>query len=672
MNISKEQLDEEKKYLKKTLKVIKTLIDESDASIQDKMSSIDEMKRYIWENNGILDEVEIATGMYNVNTSVDDTNNNIRRLHKFKRSLDNPYFGRVDFKTKDNSEKVYIGINPIEDDMEFYVFDWRSPVGSLFYNYGVGPSSYEAPIGLIEGETTLKRQYKITNGKLERCFDSSLNIDDDYLQEILSQSSSEKMTNIVNTIQIEQNEIIRNIKDKYLIVQGIAGSGKTSVALHRIAYLLYKEKELNSKNVLIFSPNDVFSEYISNVLPELGEENVLQTTFSSFANSFIKGFNNIESFSSFINRFYREEKIEADGFNNTKYKLSNEFKTKLDECINELNNGCLFTKSLIINDHNVSRHYLNSLLKRFDNFPLMERFDLITEQVCSVHHISYVKYGNNIKSKILSAIDTDLSIKTIYSKLVSYKEEKILKYEDLLPMMYLYFELYGYPNGNGIKQVIIDEAQDYTLLQFQMLKKIFRKASFTILGDINQTINPYYKYDSLDEINSVFNNEGKYIELTKTYRSSEEIIDFTNKILDINNVCSIRKNNSIPVILRDEEDEKVINQLISDINTMRDNGMKKIALITKNKEEAEYLYNELKKRFKGIRVIDEGELRVSSDIVIIPSYIAKGLEFDGVIAYSRKNHDYKERDKYLFYVVCTRAQHSLAVYNQETLVKRRK
>lgn len=231
MNIEPEELIKEEEYLKKTITVINELIKKNNESVNEKIEEIHEMKKYLWENNGMLDDAEIASGMYNVNCDVNYTNEDIKKLIKLRKSLDNPYFGRVDFKSKEITKSIYIGINGITKNLNFYVFDWRTPIASLFYNYGVGHASYEAPNGIIQGDITLKRQYKIIGDKIERCFNSDLNIDDEYLQEILSNASSEKMTNIVNTIQKEQNEIIRNVSDKYLIVQGIAGSGKTSVAL---------------------------------------------------------------------------------------------------------------------------------------------------------------------------------------------------------------------------------------------------------------------------------------------------------------------------------------------------------------------------------------------------------------------------------------------------------
>lgn len=683
MNIELEQLKQEEEYLKKTLAVIKELIENDDNSIKDRMAEIQEMKKYLWENNAMLDDAEIASGMYNVNCDVSYTNENIKKLLKLKKSLGNPYFGRVDFESDGLLEPVYIGINGIAKDLNSYVFDWRTPIASLFYNYGTGPASYEAPCGTISGNISLKRQYKISNEKIERCFNSDLNIDDEYLQEILANASSEKMTNIVNTIQKEQNEIIRNVSDKYLIVQGIAGSGKTSVALHRIAYLLYKEKNLSSNNVLIFSPNDVFSQYISNVLPELGEDNVLQTTFSDFAGAYIRDFKEIESFTKFIERYYKNDGISEEEYKTTKYKISNEFKSLIDDYIERYRENMSFIRPIIINGKSIKIDDLNRLLKRtFEKFPLSERIDRISEYICDQNNISYKKYGKVIREKIKTVVNFNLDVKKMYEDIISsdqFKEcaglkenanftvGKQLRYDDLLPLMYIYFEMNGYPKNNSIRHLIIDEAQDYSLLQLYMLKKIFYTASFTVLGDIHQTINPYYIYNNLNEINSIFENKGKYIELNKTYRSSQEIIEFTNQILGLDNACSVRKNSAIPVTIRSVPKQQAVIQIMQDIEQMRENGMKRIAIITKNNAETIELYDRLKDQLDDINIIQQNAKTGIGNLVILPSYISKGLEFDGVISYTDDNNEYQEKDKYLFYVVCTRAQHNLTVYNQKKL-----
>ena len=680
MGISVKQMNQENEYLNKTIKVIEELLEKNGYNINSEISRINEMKRYVWENNTFFDDTELADNLYSVDINVNTISTEIKKIYKLQKALNSPYFGRIDFSNNNSLESVYIGIYGITKDLNYYVYDWRAPIASLFYNYSIGKASYESPIGTINGNITLKRQYKIINKKLERCFDSTINIDDKYLQEILSTSSSDKMTNIVNTIQKEQNEIIRNISDKYLLVQGIAGSGKTSVAMHRIAYLLYQEKNLKSNNILIFSPNDIFSQYISNVLPELGEDNTLNTTYSDFSGAYIKEFDYIESFTEFIERYYKNNYIDNEKYSITKYKLSDDFKELLDKYIMDFKENILFTKSIGIRDKIITSKELNKLLKiSYIKLPIFERIEKISEYICNTAKISYRKHGKKVQDKIISILNSSLDCSSLYNKIISSDEFKNklnlgsniefnittkLYYEDLIPLMYIYFEINGYPRNNFIKHIVIDEAQDYTMLQFYILNKIFKNASFTILGDINQTINPYYIYSSLNNINKIFDEKGKYIELNKTYRSSEEIINFTNKILGLNNTCSVRKSNSIKVIERNIDEGEIVNEFINDINKMRKNNHNKIAIITKNKSETLKLYDLLKDRIDNISIINQTGKETIDNVVILPSYISKGLEFDGVIAYSDEKNKYQEKDKYLFYVVCTRAQHELIIYNQ--------
>ena len=679
MKISSEELKKEVLYLKETLKILKNIIEKESDSIEIQKTNVNEMKKYIWENSGVLDDIEVMVSMRDVNKEVDFTNKNIKNINALRKSLSSPYFGRVDFSYDDDIISVYIGINRIIENLKNYVFDWRSPIASLFYNYGVGKAEYTAPMGKIQGDILLKRQYKISNGKIKRCFESDINIDDEYLQEILSSASSKKMTNIVNTIQKEQNMIIRNVDDKHLIVQGIAGSGKTSVALHRIAYLLYNEKKLTNNNVLIFSPNEVFSDYISNVLPELGEQNVLQTTFSDFSSSYIGG--DIESFTNFLERYYNNENICFENQKHNKIKLSNEFKKEIDIFLKDYISTARFVKGLSINGKKITREELNRIfLEKFDNREVSRRLEDMSEYLGG--------YKKEFKRKIFQKLKELLTIDTnpieVYNKILSKNNLSIdkertkfnsnrkiqkLSYSDLLPLMYINFELNGYPNARTIKHVIIDEAQDYTLLQFDILKKIFNSASFTILGDVNQTINPFYKYDNLNDINSIFNNKGKYIELTKTYRSSQEIIEFSNNILGIDNACSVRHSNSIPVEFREVDKNEIRKILVENVHKMEEENMKRIAIITKSNEEVINLYNELKKDLTKLKMINNSKDFKIGNLVILPSYISKGLEFDGVIIYTDKENEYQEKDKYLFYVVCTRAQHALSIYNQKNIIK---
>lgn len=416
--------------------------------------------------------------------------------------------------------------------------------------------------------------------------------------------------------------------------------------------------------------------------------NVLQTIFSDFASAYIRDFKEIESFTQFIERYYKSDSISEEEYKTTKYKVSDEFKSLIDNYIERYRENISFIRPIIINGKAIKIADLNRLLKTtFDKFPLSERIDRISEYICDYNNISYKKYGKTIREKIKTIVNFDLDVKKMYEDIISsdqfkecvglkenagFKVGKQLKYDDLLPLMYIYFEMNGYPKNNSIRHVIIDEAQDYSLLQFYMLKKIFYTASFTVLGDIHQTINPYYIYNNLNDVNSIFENKGKYIELNKTYRSSQEIIEFTNQILGLDNACSVRKNNAIPVTMRSVPKEQAVNQIMQDIEIMRENGIKRIAIITKNNNETLELYDKLKDQLDDINIIQQNAKAGIGNMVILPSYISKGLEFDGVIAYTDEDHEYQEKDKYLFYVVCTRAQHNLTVYNQKTLKLERK
>ena len=582
-----------------------------------------------------------------------------------------PYFGRVDFKENGEEEKpIYIGLTNVQKDLNYLVYDWRSPIASLFYDYGIGPCMYEAPDGEISGYMSLRRQYKIENEKLIRVFDNDLNVVDECLQEVLSESSSEKMKNIVNTIQSEQNEIIRNISNKNLIVQGIAGSGKTSVALHRIAFLLYKIKNLKSSNVLIFSPNKVFSEYISDVLPELGEENTSETTFHDFARSYAKEFKSVETFTDFIERYYtgKEKNPEL-----VKLKLSKSMISIIESYVKEIENKIMITGNIETKIDVIDKNYLNYLIKdRFNKLPLFARIDKMAEHLCNKTGISYgkgkrsfikqIKELLNIKpdfKKLYQDLYLSDAFKKVYQENVNLKlNTKMINYEDALCFIYLKGLLDGFPYSNLIKQIVVDEAQDYNEMQYIILSKIFKKASFTILGDVNQTINPYQKYDTLEVLTNILNENSKYVELTKTYRSSNEIIEYTNKILGLKHVSAIRKPNHVPVKFRCD-----IKELIDDVNSLKEN-YSSVAIITKNKDEAFKVYDYLKDKIDGISLMEESNKEFNKNLVVVPSYLSKGLEFDSVISYTDENNIYTKKEKYLFYVVATRCQHELIIYNE--------
>ena len=678
MNISGEEIKNEKKWLADTQKVIKNKISELGQQLYDKEEKIQEFQKFMWDSRHDMDPTEMRSMVATNDIEVSMALRKGAYFQKLFKIQSSPYFGAITFKEDNSTQKIYIGITHVEDDDKYYVHDWRAPISSLFYDYGVGFASYESPSGNIEGEITNKRQFKIENGELVRVFDNSLNIDDDVLQEVLSNASSDKMKNIVNTIQQEQNAIIRNVEDKSLIVQGIAGSGKTSVALHRIAFLLYKIENLKSDNVLIFSPNQVFSEYISNVLPELGEENTMQTTFHDFLSTFITEFKSVESFTNFIERYYKYQEKNPEL---VKYKQSDEIINNIDLYLKDLIKKMEFVDGIDIHDFYICKEELNYLFKdRYSKFNLFDRIDSMSEKLCRDYYKGKKNKKASIKSLLLNRLNIKYDYKQIYANFFfskyfrdNYKgaiteteiknsvSKKYINYEDACLFVYMKALLEGFTYKGLIKEVVIDEAQDYSRLQYIIIKNIFKKSGFTILGDVNQTINPYYKYDSLESLSDIF-EDSRYLELTKTYRSSQEIIEYTNKILNLNYVSAIRKENNREVLFR-TENNNLLELLSKDISWLQEEGMS-TCIITKTDEEAEELYNILNKKYSYITLLNANMIEFDKRLLIVPAYIAKGLEFDSTIIYTNPDNKYKESEKYLFYVACTRSQHQLIIYNQ--------
>ncbi len=679
MNLSKEELLQEEQYLSDTLKVVREKISELGQQLYDREEKVQEFQKFMWENKHDMDPTEMRTMMSSNELEITMMMNKGKYFQKLYKIQNNPYFGSITFDDDITTNKIYIGITHVEDEVtdKYLVHDWRAPICSMFYDYETGPASYKAPEGIIKGNILNKRQFKIENAKLKRVFDNNLNIDDDLLQEVLATESSDKMKNIVNTIQQEQNAIIRNVEDKTLIVQGIAGSGKTSVALHRIAFLLYKIENLNSKNVLIFSPNQVFSEYISNVLPELGEDNTMQTTFHDFLKVHLGEFSQVESFTSFVARYY---KYQEKNPRLVKYKQSDEIIKYIDEYVTNITNKTKFENDYITHDFEITKEELNDLLKdRYSKLLLFDRITAIAEYYARKYYNCNKSKQKSIESNLYKLLNIKKDYKKIYKDflrseefyegykgLITEKEiteataHKLIKYEDACLMVYLKGLLQGFDYQGGIKEVVIDEAQDYSKLQYIIISKIFKRSGFTILGDINQTINPYYKYNSLNDLNTIF-KDSKYLELTKTYRSSPEIIEHTNNILGLKFVSAIRHENNRPVIRKVEKSD-LKEQLIEDITKLQGSS-KSIAVITKTDEESEYLHELLKNDVKGINILSGSSKEFNKNLVILPSYIAKGLEFDATIIYTRKNNSYNEEEKYLYYVACTRSQHQLIIYN---------
>ena len=665
MELTKEDLKQEEKKLEETVKEIDYQIENAGADIFKDKDNLKDFQEYIWGNKTDFDDEELNQLLYDNDLKVQLVDNKTAKFRKLKKIRNNPYFGSFTF----NKEKIYVGITSVKHDLDYLVCDWRAPISSMFYDFGVGKAEYKTPDGKESGEITQKRQYTIEDAKLKHVFDTNLNIDDDMLQDVLASNSSDKMKNIVNTIQQEQNQVIRNNTNSNIIVQGIAGSGKTSVALHRIAFLLYKLEYLTSGNVLIFSPNNVFTEYISNVLPDLGEDNTMQTTFHQFARAFIQEYEGVEPYSTFVERYYKGKKQDNDLI---KFKLSDKMKTLIENFVKVFSKAAEFTGDFEYKEKFVSKKDLNDLLHdRYEDRPLFDRFDLIAEKINNSYFKGKDKDFISIRNRIFKLSNIKRDYKVVYKAIFKsvlfqreYGKEFDLKevvdnlstdtmpYEDSTPFIYMKCLLEGYPYQVAMRQVVIDEAQDYTYLQYFLINKIFKNANFTILGDVNQTVNPFYKYDSLKVLNNIF-DKASYVELTKTYRSSPEIIEYANSILGLNHVSAIRRTMHLPVLKHDIKDLQHIGK---DIKYLKDK-YRSVAIITKSIDEANLIYKSFKDKYKKISVIDANTKKYFTELVVTPAYSAKGLEFDACIIVN--NFD---KDKYLFYVAVTRAQHELIIY----------
>lgn len=665
MKIEREEFERERNYLNKTVSLIRKKISKLGQELFDDDSKALEFKKLIWDTHTEMDPNEMRSMMAESDLQVSIMQSKGNYLQRLFRIQNKPYFGSIRFKEEGSEEEdnIYIGITHVEDKLDYYVHDWRSPICSMFYDYETGPASYKAPSGIIKGNIIKKRQYIIEDAELKHIFDNDLNISDSLLQEVLAEESSDKMKNIVNTIQEEQNKVIRNTEDKNLIVEGIAGSGKTSVALHRIAFLLYRIPNLTSSNVVVFTPNKVFSEYISNVLPELGEDNTYDMTFYDLLCQNINEYKDIENFTDFISRYYKGN---VDNYDIIKYKQSDEIIKDINNYINNLLSTIKFNNKLEYDNFiEIDTEELNNMLNyKYNRFPLFERIKEISKRIASNNYEGSTKNASSIEKKLKELLNIKLDLKDIfnnfyqseYSKYKDKVNDKYLYYEDACIFLYIKSLLVGFNTNHVIKEIVIDEAQDYNKLQYLIIKKTFKTSNYTILGDTNQTINPYYKYDSLEELTSIFESS-KYITLTKTYRSTGKIIDYTNKILGLNHVTAIRNDKASDIIFRNNITK---NDFLTDINNLKTIS-KSIAIITKNDKETEKVYNMLKDDL-DIMLID-GFGHIKRDLVVVPSYVAKGLEFDSVIIYTDEDNKYQEKDKYLFYVACTRAQHNLIIYN---------
>ncbi|KGM96891.1 ATP-dependent DNA helicase [Clostridium novyi A str. 4552] len=618
-----------------------------------------------------------------------------RRFKELTILQPSPYFGKINFKEKEfnENEDIYIGRFGVTDENAYepIVVDWRAPVASLFYAGKLGDATYNAPMGNVDVDILSKRQFIIKKENLLGMFDSELDVKDEILQMVLSKKAGEKLKDIIMTIQQEQDSIIRQPREKTLIVDGTAGSGKTTIALHRVAYLLYNYRKVLQDKVLILGPNDIFMEYISTVLPSLGEIGVRQQTFREFAQEILE-IKDVMDFKEYMEKVVNKDE---EFVKNILFKTSDQFINELDKFIDVLNNQYFIIEDLYFeNEVIVPKHAIEELFDYYKSMPLFRRSAKIRRILFSkIKDIRDAKIRDieDWYKKAIESLQGDdknleegdlcykrkLKIREVIKEVMTSKKslkwldnensselynelngEKQLTVDDLAPILYLKIKLEGLKLDDDIKHVVIDEAQDYSLIQFEVIKELTNCNGYTIVGDRNQRLIPVIDEVPMTKLKEVFNNVEEF-KLNKSYRSTEEIMKYANKYLSEEKIVPIVRQGKEVVEKEFTSNDELAEEIDKNLHYLRKEGFESIAIICKDIEKTQKIHSILKEKV-NVKVLDSEDMIFNKGEIIIPSYFAKGLEFDAVIVINDDNTDLEE-DK-MMYVMATRALHELYVY----------
>ena len=676
-------------------------------------------------------------------------------LHKQYKILSrmkySPYFARVDFIESETGEEtnVYLGVASLmdEEEKDFLIFDWRAPISSIYYDYSPGPAQYRTMEGIVSGKMMLKRQFITKNGEITTMFDTGVTIGDELLKEVLGNNANTNMKNIVATIQKEQNQIIRNVDNKYLVVQGVAGSGKTSVALQRVAYLLYRYKDqISADNIMLFSPNALFNRYVASVLPDLGEDNMQQMTFQEYAQRRLGKLFSLE------HHFTQMEYILTCQHHDTyderrdgiRFKASFDFKSIIDSYVRTLSTGGLIFKNItfqgevLISSKQIANYFYSldskisipqrmnlvkewllkeltkkEVLEREKDWVLEESELLDLEEYTKVYHdlqrenrfseetfddfeqeqkrIAYNIVKRRFKPLIVAVKKMKfIHIKAIYRHLFSneimeqfqselpdnwgaicyYTVEKLKKnqlaYEDVAPFLYLQDQLEGQRINTTIKYLVIDEAQDYSPFQFFVIQQLFPASRMTILGDFNQAIYAHsFQAPTLLSTEMYEQDQVEKVILKKSYRSTRQIVDFTKGIIHGGKeIEAFERDGLKPTFMMIESKQVLYQNMLKRIHQLKEKNYQTIAIICKTEMGCEEAYYELSKEMK-IQMMKKDSNTYEKGVLILPSYLAKGIEFDAVIIHDASHSIYgNEIERKLFYTACTRAMHELHLFSK--------
>ena len=683
-----ENIKNGREYLQYVLKCLNDRLAQADAAILEGEKEIEDMHEYYWENYTEMDQYgyEDYDNQQALFRQMNANEEQFRLRKRFKKMQDSPFFGRVDFRYDgdEEAETFYIGIGNLSESAGSLplVYDWRAPVSGLFYDYDKGPASYEAPSGIFEGEVTSKWQYKIRKGKMLYEFESDVKIDDEILGAELGSNGEVQLKNIVRTIQKEQNEIIRNTKDKIMVIQGAAGSGKTSVALHRIAYLLYHDREnLKSSNVLILSSNGVFADYISHILPELGEENIREMSFDLFAYRELKEIvGDCEDRYDQIERTVLNPKIQEI----CREKQSPEFVSKLDGFVLRLEDELMNFRDVEYRGCTLSEKEIIDLFYfKFLDVPLLSRMHSVAEYfIDQVETLRDRDLSDEEREEVMECFRSMYETRdcyVLYSRFLEKEgyrplphcqiEKRRLRYEDVYPVLYLKYTLYQCRNHHGIKHVVVDEMQDYSWIQYLLIHKMF-PCRMTILGDKAQTMEDETQ-DVLKFLPKIFGKDIRKIVMNRSYRNTMEVAQYANHLTGIEDMELFERHGE-PV------DERTFSSTEEALETVLEKWLNRReefeteALIFLTEREAEHAFLYIEKRLKEIAPEAENQLcymnrdsqSFKKGLTVTTFYLAKGLEFDQVFGIFEEDRESGLQCQ-AKYITATRALHELHMYMTE-------
>lgn len=660
---------------------LKHKIQEVNHALSEGQKEIESMHTYYWDNYTEMDQYgyENFDNQQALFQQVNANQEQFAYRQRLEKMIDSPFFGRVDFcyEGEEEPEQFYIGIGNFSEKTGHVplIYDWRAPVSGLFYDYDKGSASYTAPAGILHGEITSKWQYKIRRGKMIYEFESDVKIDDDILKAELGSNGDVQLKNIVRTIQKEQNAIIRNTKDKIMVIQGAAGSGKTSVALHRIAYLLYHDREhLKSSNILVLSPNSVFSDYISHILPELGEENIQEMSFDLYAYKELKPFvYDCEDRYHQIERelaFADEQQIKR-----MRWKQSKDFLDEVEAFLLELEDELMNFQTIEYRGfEKTEQEILNLFYFKFQDIPLLSRMEAVLEYFIDEYEtlkdctlpeeerdMLYGKFMKMYETKDLYVLYNRFLKSFGFTPLpyCSY-EKRLLPYEDVYPMLYLKYRLFSSTQQKTVKHLVIDEMQDYSYLQYIILKELFH-CPMTILGDKAQTMEAEVQ-DVLEFLPEIYGKQIRVIYMNKSYRNTVEIASYANKITNVQSV-ELFERHGRPV---EEKTFSALTEMLDEVLKnlkLQENEYETAAVITTTEEEAVFAYQYLKEKFPQTFYIDKDSSTFQKGLTVTTFYLAKGLEFDQVFGISGKRNT--PLLKQAGYICATRALHELYMYQWE-------